>query len=187
MYKRGFLRSTVVYLKDLSPYYRQFSPYSKSQNIIGVNLLGNHSTSCYYVVVFVLTYIPSLIIEPTVVPTIRFRYIPAIIFYIFILGGSHLPLYYVYLARAGHKGQSLWNSFTREGASALIYLQVSQVCVLYPSHLTRSLNCLNYIFYYISLIKLIKQEPLPLLTIMGGSGGTLQVIGLSFKGYSKLT
>ena len=22
MYKRGFLRSTVVYLKDLSPYYR---------------------------------------------------------------------------------------------------------------------------------------------------------------------
>ena len=49
-YKRGFLRSTVVYLRDLSPYRRQFSPYSESQNTIGVNLLGNHSTSCYYVV-----------------------------------------------------------------------------------------------------------------------------------------
>jgi len=50
IYKRGFLRSIVVYLKDLSPYYRWFSPYSESQNTIGVNLLGNYSTSCYYVV-----------------------------------------------------------------------------------------------------------------------------------------
>ena len=30
MYKRGFLRSMVVYLKDLSPYRRWFSPYSES-------------------------------------------------------------------------------------------------------------------------------------------------------------
>jgi len=29
-YKGGFLRSTVVYLKDLSPYRRQFFPCSKS-------------------------------------------------------------------------------------------------------------------------------------------------------------
>ena len=40
----------VVYLKDLSFYRRQFSPCSESQNTIRVNLLGNHSTSCYYVV-----------------------------------------------------------------------------------------------------------------------------------------
>ena len=30
-----------MYLKDLSPYLRQFLPYSDSQNIIRVNLLGN--------------------------------------------------------------------------------------------------------------------------------------------------
>jgi len=36
--------------------------------------LGNYSTSCYYVVDFVYTYIPGPIIEPTVVPAIRFRY-----------------------------------------------------------------------------------------------------------------
>ena len=29
---------------------------------------------------------------------------PTIIFYIFILGSSRLPLYYIYLARAGRKG-----------------------------------------------------------------------------------
>ena len=36
--------------------------------------MGNYSTSYYYIVNTVLTYIPSLIIGPTVVPTIRFRY-----------------------------------------------------------------------------------------------------------------
>ena len=39
-----------MYLKDLSPYLRQFLPYSNSQNTIRVNLLGNHSASYYYVV-----------------------------------------------------------------------------------------------------------------------------------------
>ena len=74
IYKRGFLRSMVVYLKDLSPYRRQFSPYSESQNTIRVNLLGNYSTSYYYVVDFLFTYIPSPLIGPTVVLAIRFRY-----------------------------------------------------------------------------------------------------------------
>ena len=64
----------VVYLKDLSPYRRQFSPYSKSQNTIRVNLLGNHSTSCYYIVNFLFTYTPSPLTEPTVVTTTRFCY-----------------------------------------------------------------------------------------------------------------
>ena len=36
--------------------------------------MGNHSTSCYYVIDFVLTYIPSLIIGPIIVPAIRFCY-----------------------------------------------------------------------------------------------------------------
>ena len=36
--------------------------------------MGNYSTSYYYVVDFVYTYIPSLLTEPTVVPAIRFRY-----------------------------------------------------------------------------------------------------------------
>jgi len=43
-------------------------------------------------------------------------------FRIFVLGSSCLPLYYIHLARVGRKGWSLWNSFTREGALALIYL-----------------------------------------------------------------
>ena len=38
--------------------------------------MGNHSTSYYYVVNFVYTYIPSPLTEPTVVPATRFRYTP---------------------------------------------------------------------------------------------------------------
>ena len=41
-------------------------------------------------------------------------------FYIFVLGGNCLPLYYIHLARVGCKGWSLWNSFTKVGALALI-------------------------------------------------------------------
>ena len=35
---------------------------------------------------------------------IRNEYIPTIIFYIFILGDSYLPLYYIYLAKVGREG-----------------------------------------------------------------------------------
>ena len=94
-------------------------------------------------------------------------------FYIFILGGNYLPLYYVYLAKVGRKGWSLQNYFTKEGALALIYLQVSQVYILYPFHLIKSLNYLDCVFYYILLIKLIKYKLLLLLTIIGGGSSTL--------------
>ena len=65
----------VVYLKDLSPYLRQFLPYSKSQNIIRVNLLGNHSTSCYIMLLTILYLYTQPINKPTIVFPIRFRYI----------------------------------------------------------------------------------------------------------------
>ena len=37
-----------MYLKDYIPYLDSFLPYSDSQNIIRVNLLGNYSTSYTY-------------------------------------------------------------------------------------------------------------------------------------------
>jgi len=49
-----FLEILDVYLKDHSPYLDSSFPCSKSQNTIRVNLLGNHSTSYYYVVNLVL-------------------------------------------------------------------------------------------------------------------------------------
>ena len=46
--------------------------------------------------------------------------LPIIIFYVFISGGNCLPLYYIYLAKVGREGWSLWNFFTKEGMLALI-------------------------------------------------------------------
>jgi len=50
-----------MYLKDHSPYLDSSFLYSKSQNIIKVNLLGNHTTSYYYIINFLFTYTPSLL------------------------------------------------------------------------------------------------------------------------------
>jgi hypothetical protein len=43
-------------------------------------------------------------------------------FHVFMSGGNYLPSYCIYLARAGHEGWFLWNSFIREGVLVLIYL-----------------------------------------------------------------
>ena len=56
-------QAQFIYLKDHSPYLDSSSFYSKSQNIIRVNLLGNHSTNYYYVINFLFTYIPSLLVS----------------------------------------------------------------------------------------------------------------------------
>ena len=49
---RGFPRSTVVYLRTTFPTLDNFPPCSDYQNIIRVNLLGNHSTSYYVDLVY---------------------------------------------------------------------------------------------------------------------------------------
>ena len=46
--------------------------------------------------------------------------LPTIMFRVFILGGNCLLLYHVYLAKVGREEWSLWNSFIKKGASALI-------------------------------------------------------------------
>ena len=51
-----------MYLKDYSPFLDRSFLYSKSQNIIRVNLLGNHFTS-YYIINFLFAYIPSLLVS----------------------------------------------------------------------------------------------------------------------------
>ena len=54
---KGFLRRIDVYLRRTIVPTRQFSLYSDSQNIIRVNLLGNHSTSCtgYQTILYLYT------------------------------------------------------------------------------------------------------------------------------------
>ena len=73
---RRILQEYGYVFKDPQSLPRQFLPYSNSQNIIGVNLLGNYSTSYYYFIDFNLLYLHTQPInEPIVVLTIRFRYI----------------------------------------------------------------------------------------------------------------
>ena len=59
---KGFLRYIDVYLRRTTVPTRQFSLCSNSQNIIGVNLLGNHSTS--YVTTLLIIYSSFLYTQP---------------------------------------------------------------------------------------------------------------------------
>jgi len=52
-----------MYLKDRSPYLDSSSPFSKSQNITRVNLLGTYSTINTYLKIYLPT-LPSLIYIP---------------------------------------------------------------------------------------------------------------------------
>jgi len=52
-----------VYLKDHSPYLDSSLFYSKSQNIIRVNELGNYSTSYIYVVNYSIPYIDKRVLK----------------------------------------------------------------------------------------------------------------------------
>ena len=59
---KGFLRRMDMYLRRTTVPTRQFSLYSNSQNIIRVNLLGNHSTS--YVTTLLIIYSFFLYTQP---------------------------------------------------------------------------------------------------------------------------
>ena len=59
---KGFLRRTDVYLRRTIVPTIQFSLYSNSQNIIRVNLLGNHSTS--YIITLLIIYSSFLYTQP---------------------------------------------------------------------------------------------------------------------------
>ena len=59
---KRFLRRTDVYLRRTIVPTRQFSLYSDSQNIIRVNLLGNHSTS--YITTLLIIYSSFLYTQP---------------------------------------------------------------------------------------------------------------------------
>ena len=48
-----------MYLRDYSPYLDSSFPYSKSQNIIRVNLLYNYSTSYYLFIILLTSYLPT--------------------------------------------------------------------------------------------------------------------------------
>ena len=56
-----------MYLKDLSPYLRQFLPYSNSQNTIRVNLLGNPTPLVVNTLLTILYLHTQPISAPTVV------------------------------------------------------------------------------------------------------------------------
>jgi len=82
---QSLLWAGVIYLKDCSPYLDSSSPYSESQNIIRVNLLGTYSTVDTYLKIYLST-LPSLICTPC---GISYKY-PWYIYYLVMINTGSL-------------------------------------------------------------------------------------------------
>jgi hypothetical protein len=103
-----------------------------------------------------------------------------------VLGGNCWFSSFIYSAGAGHEGWSWWNSFTKINVSFFIVMYDFYVLYLYSFYLIRSLNCVDFVFHFILLIKLTKYEPSLFLIIVGCGGGTYLLIRLSFENYNRL-
>jgi len=78
-----------MYLKDRSPYLNSSFPYSESQNIIGVNLLGTYST----VNTYLKTYL-SILLSPIYIPhSLNYKYLWYIYYLVIINIGSSIRCY----------------------------------------------------------------------------------------------
>src|SRR6266487_3655773 len=62
----------------------------------------------------------------------------------------------------------------------------SHVLCSYSSHLIRNSNCADFVFHFMSLIKLIKYKSSLFSIIMSCNDNTCLLIRLSFKNYNKL-
>ena len=79
-----------------------------------------------------------------------------------------------------------WNSFIKIDTSFFIIMYNFHVLCSYSSHLIRSSNHVNFMFHFMSSIKLIKYESSVFLTIVSCSNDTCLLIKSSFKSCNKL-
>ena len=68
-----------------------------------------------------------------------------------------------------------------------IIIYNSHILCLYSSHLIKSLNCVNFMFHFMSLIKLTKYRSSLFSTIMSCDNDIYLSIRLFFKNHNKLT
>jgi hypothetical protein len=104
-----------------------------------------------------------------------------------VLDNNCLFLFFIYLAGAGHKEWSLWNSFTFLDVFFLIIMYSSHDCCLYSSYLIRSSNHADYMFYFMLLIKLTKYRPSLFSTIVDYNSSTCLLIESSLENCNRLT
>ena len=93
---------------------------------------------------------------------------------------------FIHPAGAGREKWSSWNSFNSSEASFLINMYDSHVLCSYSSHLIKSSNCADCMFYFMSSIKSTKYGPFLFSMIVDCDGGTCLLIRLFFDDCNKL-
>ena len=105
----------------------------------------------------------------------------------YISENNHWFSSFIHLIRADCEKWSSWNFFIKINIFFFIIMYDSHVLCLYSSYLIRNSNCMNFVFYFMLLIKLIKYKSSSFSTIMNCDNSTCLLIELSFKNHNRLT
>ena len=99
---------------------------------------------------------------------------------------NHLFSSFIHSVRADCEKWFSWNSFSSSEASFLIIMYDFHVLCSYSSHLIKSLNCVNCVFHFMSLIESTKYESSLFLMIVDCDDDTCLLIRLFFDDCNKL-
>ena len=114
------------------------------------------------------------------------NYVFVIHFMNHVLRDNYQFFSFIYSAETDCEEWSSWNSFIKINMFFFIIMYDSHVLYLYSSHLIRSSNHVNFIFYFILLIKLTKYRSSSFSIIINYDSDTYLLIRLSFENYNKL-
>ena len=108
------------------------------------------------------------------------------IFMIHVSENNHQFSSFTYSVRTNYKKWSWWNFFIKTNASFFIIMYSSHVLHSYFFHLIRSLNHMNFMFHFMSLIKSTKYRFFLFSTIVSCDDNTYLLIRLFFENHNKL-
>ncbi len=135
-------------------------------------------------VVFCVKLCVFILIKVEVVISVNFMFF--FVFVICVSEDNHQFSSFTHSAETGCEEWSWWNFFIKVNVSFFIIIYDSHVLCSYSSYLIRSLNCVNFVFYFMLLIKLTKYRSSLFSIIMSYDNSTYLLIRSFFKNYNKL-
>ena len=139
---------------------------------------------CMIRVMFCVKLCVFILIKIEVVISVNFMFF--FVFMIHVSESNYWFLSFTYSVEASYEEWSWWNFFIKMSVSFFIIIYDSHVLCLYSSHLIRSSNHANFIFYFMLLIKLTKYESSLFSIIISYDDSTYLLIELFFENHNRL-
>ena len=109
-----------------------------------------------------------------------------VIYFMNHVSENNCQIFFIHSIKTNHEEWFWWNFFIKISMFFLLLYMIFMFFCSYFSHLIKSLNCTNFMFYFILSIKLIKYESFLFLTIINCDNNTCLLIKSFFKNHNKL-